>query len=127
MDKSTTTFNTLNKISDELKTVDVFPSLLWLWIWDVIKDYYDNNQWDDVHQDQYQDECIAEGMSLEQIWDKLYSQSDSLGWSMEYGVDQLDEEIMDWMRDQGIIVSLDEDLWLDDPEADVVESQKEEV
>ena len=48
------------------------------------------------------------------ILDKLYEDSDDTQFSLEYGVDTLDESLRDWLRENDFLVSLEDDGWLDD-------------
>jgi hypothetical protein len=107
-------YQVINKLIDDLQQVDVFPSLVWLWCWDVIRNWYENEQWDDVHEDGHVDECFAQGLELKTIWDKFWEDSDKNGFTLEFGVEDLDESLRDWLRDNDFLVSLDEDGWLDE-------------
>ena len=99
-------FNQLLDIVKQVSNLDLFPSLCWVWAFDVIKDIYDNT-------DTGYDEAIAEGVTLKQIFDKFYEDSDSLGISMDLGGEILEETIRDWMRENDFIVALDDDGWLE--------------
>lgn len=107
-------FKYINNIVDSLSTLDVFPSLVWVWCWDVIRNWYENERWEDVHDDQWTDECFAKGLELKTIWDKFWEDSDKNGFSLEYGVESLDEHMRDWLRECDFLVSLDDDGWLND-------------
>ena len=107
-------YESLNLIIDKLTAVPVYPQLVWLWAWDIIKHYYDNNQWEAIHLNGYLDECIAQGLELKTIWDKFWEDADSNGWTLEYGAEQMDEAVMDWLRDCDFIVALQDDSWLED-------------
>lgn len=111
-------YEDINQIVDRLNSLPVFPSLAWVWCWDIVRSYYDSHQWDDVHKMQYEEECIAQGLELKTIWDKFWEDSDKNGFSLEYGALYVDEAVTDWMRECGFIVSLDEDSWLDEDEED---------
>ncbi len=37
-------YNELNQIVDKITTLPVFPSLLWVWTFDVMRNIYENNQ-----------------------------------------------------------------------------------
>lgn len=108
-------FGSINKIVDDVSALDVFPSLVWVWCWDMIRNWYDNEKWEDVHDSQYADECFTPGLQLKTIWDKFWDESDDTGFSLEFGVEQLDESLRDWLRDSGFIVTLEDDSWLDGP------------
>ena len=103
-------YNQLNEILDKLQTIDVFPSLLWTWTFDIIRDTYENNR----EPQEYNDEVIAEGVTLKQIFDKFWEDVDSLGLTMDDGGEILEECILDWMRENDFLVALDDDGWLDD-------------
>ena len=103
-------YNQLLEINRLLGEVAVFPSLLWTWTFDVIKDIYDNNK----EIAEYNDYVIAEGIELKQIFDKFWDDVDSLGIDMDLGGEIIEEVIRDWMIDNDFLVSLDDDGWLDD-------------
>jgi hypothetical protein len=103
-------FNELMEIHLHLSQLPVFPSLLWAWTFDVIKDIFDNNQ--DVISE-LQDEVIAENITLKQIFDKFWDDVDTLGFTMDHGGEVLEETIRDWMRENDFLVALDEDGWLE--------------
>ena len=99
-------FNQLLDIVKQVSNLDLFPSLCWVWAFDVIKDIYDNTETG-------YDEAIRDGVTLKEIFDKFYEDSDSLGISMDLGGEILEETIRDWMRDNDFIVALDDDGWLE--------------
>ena len=103
-------YNQMLEINRLLGEVAVFPSLLWTWTFDVIKDIYDNNK----EIAEYNDYVIAEGIELKQIFDKFWDDVDSLGINMDLGGEIIEEVIRDWMIDNDFLVSLDDDGWLDD-------------
>ena len=76
------TFDQLVSIVDQISKVEAFPSLGWVWCFDVIKDIFDNSQFQDATVTDY--DCIAEGVTLKQIFDKFWIDSDSLGLTMDY-------------------------------------------
>lgn len=100
-------FTELNEIVDKLSNLPVFPSLMWTWTFDVMRDIYENT-------DTGYDEAIREGVTLKQIFDKFWEDVDSLGLSMDHGSEIIEEVLRDWMRENDFIVALDEDGWLDD-------------
>ena len=107
-------FNELMEINQHLSDLSVFPSLLWAWAFDVIKDIFDNNQYIHLAKDDYVDEAVPEGITLKQIFDQFWDDSDSLGLTMDHGGEILEEVIRDWMREHDFLVPLDDDGWLDD-------------
>ena len=103
-------YNQLLEINRLLGEVAVFPSLLWTWTFDVIKDIYDNNK----EVAEYNDYVIVEGITLKNIFDQFWEDVDSLGINMDLGGEIIEELIRDWMIDNDFLVSLDDDGWLDD-------------
>lgn len=102
------TFNQMLEINKLLGEVLVFPSLMWTWAFDVIKDIYDN------HQDLDSDYIIAEGTTLKQIWDKFWDDAEKLGLNMDLGGEIIHETILDWMIENEFLAVLDDDGWLDE-------------
>jgi hypothetical protein len=107
-------YNELNQIVDKITTIPVFPSLLWVWTFDVMRNIYENNQYDDLAENDYVDEAVPSGITLKQIFDKFWEDVDGIGLSMDLGDEIIDETIRDWMRDNNFLVALDDDGWLDD-------------
>ena len=112
------TFNDLMEINNHLSEMSVFPSLLWVWTFDIIKDIFDNNQYKDIAVNDYVDEAVPEGITLKNIFDQFWEDVDSLGIDMDLGGEIIEEVIRDWMRDNDFLVSLDDDGWLDDETGD---------
>lgn len=106
-------FNELMEISQHITSLSLFPSLMWVWTFDVIKDIFDNNQYIHLATNDYVDEAIPEGITLKQIFDKFWEDVDKLGLSMDHGDEIIGEVIRDWMRDNDFLVALDDDSWLD--------------
>ena len=106
-------FNELMEINIHLSQLPVFPSLLWAWTFDIIKDIFDNNQFKDIAKGDYVDEAIPEGITLKQIFDKFYEDIETLDINMDQGGEILEEVIRDWMRENDFLVALDEDGWLE--------------
>jgi hypothetical protein len=110
------TFNQMLEINNMLGQVSVFPSLMWTWAFDVLKDIYDNNQYKDLAVNDYVDEAVPEGITFKQVWDKFWEDADNLGLNMDLGGETIEEVIRDWMRENDFLVALDEDGWLDEEE-----------
>jgi hypothetical protein len=107
------TFEKLMFINEEISKLDVFPSLLWVWTFDIIKDIFDNTQYDDLAVNDYVDEAVPSGITLKQIFDKFWEDVDTLGITMDHGGEIIEEVIRDWMRENDFLVALDDDGWLD--------------
>lgn len=104
-------FNDLNEVIDKLNNLAVFPSLLWAWAFDILKDIYENTEVG-------YDEAVREGVTFKQVFDKFWEDVDTLGLTMDHGGEIMEEVIRDWMRDNDFIVALDDDGWLDDESGD---------
>lgn len=102
-------YNELNEIVDRITNLPVFPSLLWVWTYDVLRNIYENNQYDDLAVNDYVEEAIPSGITLKQIFNKFWEDVDSIGLSMELGDEIIEETIRDWMIDNDFLVSLDEE------------------
>lgn len=109
-------YTKLNTIIKDVKEINIGLPMVWLWCWDIVVDIYENNQWVDMHNNLAAEECIAQDVTLKQIWDKFWDDSDTNGFSLEFGVERLDEHIWDWMRESNFLVPLDNDSWLSEAE-----------
>ena len=109
-------YRDLNEIVDRVTKLPVFPSLVWVWSFDVLRSIYENNQYDDLTENDYVDEAVPSGITLKQIFDKFWEDADGIGISMDLGDEIIDETIRDWMRDNDFLVALDNDGWLNDKE-----------
>ena len=109
-------YRDLNDILDKVTKLPVFPSLMWVWAFDIIKEIFDNYQMKDLAVNDYVDEAVPEGITFKQIWDKFWDDADKLGLNMDLGGETIEEVLRDWMRENDFLVALDEDGWLDDEE-----------
>ena len=97
-------FEKVNGVVDSLNDVSAFPSLVWVWTWDIVRNMYENGGED------WNEHIIPEGVTLKQIWDKLWLDADRLGFSMDSGGEVIEETIRDWMVDNNfMIIEGDED------------------
>ena len=103
----------LDQIVDTLNSVNIPMALIWLWVWDVIRDKYTTyettSEWNDF--------VITKGVTLDTIWEKLWENPPS-EFTLEYGAEYIDEAITDWMLDNGFLAVLDDDGWLNDEDSD---------
>lgn len=106
-------YTELNEIVDKLSSLRVFPSLMWVWAFDILRDVYQNHYYDLVADDNSVDEAVPTGITLKQIFDQFWQDVDNLGLSMDSGGDIIEEVIMDWMRENDFLVPLDDDGWLE--------------
>jgi len=102
-------YNQLNEIIDKLQNISVYPSLMWVLTFDIIKEIFDNTQIKDLAVNDYVDEAVPEGITLKQIFDKFWEDVDDFGFSMDSGLEIIEETIRDWMRDNDFLVSLEEE------------------
>lgn len=105
-------YKALNDIVDSFKKVKLFPVLTWVYVWDVVRDIFEhasiieNDGWDEYK--------AAEGVTLKQVWDRLFETADETQFSLEYGTETLYESIHDWMIDNDFIVMTDREEIYDD-------------
>jgi hypothetical protein len=99
----------LNKLIDGLKEVNAFPPLVWLWVWDMVKDRLD--MYSEPSQEDY---VTNSNLTEKDVFDMFWEDADKNDFSLEYGLDSLDEGILDWMLERDILVVLEDDGWLDD-------------
>jgi hypothetical protein len=104
----------LDQMITQLNNMPIGMSLVWLWVWDVISDKYKTYK----QIDQFNDYTIPEGVTLDVIWEKLWSNPPS-EFTLEYGAEYVDEAIQDWMIDNDFLAVLDDDGWLEDEDSDV--------
>lgn len=102
-------FDRLSSINEQLGKLDLFPALGWVWVFDIIKDVFDNNQIADLAETDIADEAIPEGITLKQIFDKLYDDIEKLDLNTDQGGELIEEALRDWMRDNDFLVSLEEE------------------
>lgn len=84
-------FNQLNKLIEDLESIDLFPSLVWLWTWDIIVNFKNDSGY----------ELKA---PLEDIWSKIWQDIEKLDWSLTYGDEQLYEQVRDWLIENEFLV-----------------------
>ena len=94
------TYQRLTKIIEDVTNLGVFPSLVWLWSWDValstLRDFGD-------------DEEFKINLTEEQMFHLFWAQADQNGFTLEYGTEDLYEAIRDWMIDQNIVSYVDDE------------------
>lgn len=100
-------FNDLLDINERVTKLPVFPSLGWVWTFDIIKDIFDNNQYIHLAATDIADEAVPEGVTLKEIFNKFYEDIDSLDINMDQGGEILEEVIRDWMHENDFLVYLD--------------------
>ena len=82
----------LDKCLEILDTTDLGLSMVWLWTWSTIVNFYD-------------DETMIMKATKDEMWQHLCDAVQvGRGFSLEYGAEQHYEEVMDWMQDEGYMV-----------------------
>ena len=97
-------YEVLNEIVDSLSKLSVFPSLMWLWSWDIVKyqlDYY--------HGDSGEGYITNPKLTEKDVFDLFWEDADKNGFTLEYGTEDLQEHVFDWMIDRDILISVDEE------------------
>ena len=90
------THQKLNEMLGMCSELSVGLSLVWLWTWSTIKDYYDD------------EELIIkdEDIVFAALWNAVRNGS---GFSLEYGAEQHEEEVRDWMFNNELMALADEE------------------
>jgi hypothetical protein len=87
----------LNKCLEILESSNLGLSLVWLWTWDIIK--YNMND------DEFK--CTV---TEEEMWIHLCNAvGEGRGFSLEYGADQIWEDVREWMIDSGYLLEPEEE------------------
>jgi hypothetical protein len=94
------TYERLTTIIKQVTDLGVFPSLVWVWSWDVALS---------TLQDFEVDEEYKVNKTERELFELFWDQADQNGWSLEYGTEDLHDAIRDWMIEQNIVTSLDEE------------------
>ena len=96
----------LNECLSILDTTDLGLSLVWLWTWSTIKDILSDSEY-------------KAKVTEEQMWEHLCEAvASGNGFSLEYGAEQHQDDVMEWMMNRDYI----SDPWLDEED----EEQDEE-
>jgi hypothetical protein len=82
----------LNECLKILDTTDLGLSMVWLWTWSTIQNIMED--------DTYKHNCTRD-----QMWDHLCEAVEAgQGFSLEYGAEQHQEDVLDWMMSRDYIV-----------------------
>lgn len=95
----------LNECLRILDTTDLGLSMVWLWTWSTIMNFYEDESW-------------KTRATKDEMWDHLVKAvADGRGFSLEYGAEQHYEDVVDWMQENGWLV----DSMFEDDEEDYEE------
>ena len=82
----------LNKCLEILDTTDLGLSMVWLWTWSTINNILD-------------DETYKAKVTQDQMWEYLCEAVEAgQGFSLEYGAEQHQEDVIEWMTNRDYIV-----------------------
>lgn len=88
----------LNKCLEILDTTDLGLSMVWLWTWSTINNILD-------------DETYKRNVTQDQMWEHLCEAVEAgQGFSLEWGAEQHQEEVQDWMLSRNYIVDPEEEV-----------------
>lgn len=85
----------LDEMINKLSSMPVGMPLVWLYVWDVVKSTYADMSNDDGYT------TVNSDYSIDDVWNALWANPI---FSLEYGVEQLDEEIRDWLITNEFII-----------------------
>jgi hypothetical protein len=98
----------LNECLKILDTTDLGLSLVWLWTRSTINNIF-------------QDETYKQNCTIDEMWDHLCEAVEAgQGFSLEYGAEQHQEEVQDWMLSRDYIVDT---MFEEEEEDDEVEDE----
>jgi hypothetical protein len=85
--------STLKDMYKQLTELEVFPSLVWTWTYDIIKSFENDSDYKFL-------------MTEEQWFDLLWNNVDKADFSLTYGDEQIYEDIRDWLLDNDVMVDV---------------------
>jgi hypothetical protein len=94
------TYDSLTNIIKQVTDLGVFPSLVWVWAWDVALSTLSDFE---------SDEEFKVNMTEREMFERFWDGAEKNGFTLEYGTDILYEAIRDWMVDENIVTSLEEE------------------
>ena len=94
----------LNACLEILDSTDLGLSMVWLWTWSTINNIME-------------DESFKANVTKDQMWDHLCEAVEAgQGFSLEYGAEQLSDDVRDWMMSRGYLVDPTEEEEEDEDE-----------
>ena len=97
-------YEELNKLIDGLQRLSVFPTLTWLYVWDIVKDKLDY-----YHADSGEECFVNPKLTEKDVFDLFWEDADVNGFTLEYGPEGLHEAVFEWMLGRGILRFAEED------------------
>ena len=99
----------LDQMINQFNGMEIGMPLVWLYVWDVIKQTYD--EWS-----LEEDIKVNPDKNLDDVWNELWSNP---VFSLEYGTEQLYEHVQDWLVVHEFVIGVDGES------EDMVESTRE--
>jgi len=96
------TYVKIESIIDSIGELGVFPPLVWVYTWDVAR-----TMWTSYMEGEDPDYCTA--MDLDEVWERFWVDADKNGFTLEYGVEDLDDAVRDWLVECGAVELYDGD------------------
>jgi hypothetical protein len=82
----------LNKCLEILDTTDLGLSMVWLWTWSTIENILNDDNW-------------KPQVTKDQMWDHLCEAVEAgQGFSLEYGAEQHQDDVLEWMLNRGYLL-----------------------
>jgi hypothetical protein len=82
----------LNKCLEILDTTDLGLSMVWLWTWSTIQNIISDDNW-------------TAQATLDEMWGHLCEAVEAgQGFSLEYGAEQHQDDVLEWMLNRGYIL-----------------------
>ena len=103
------TYITLNKLIEGMSELNVHSQLVWLYVWDIVKD-----KLDEYHAESGEDYIVNSELTEKDVFNLFWEDAEKNGFSLEYGTEHLHEAVFDWMLERDILVALEDDSWLDE-------------
>jgi hypothetical protein len=98
----------LNKCLEILDTTDLGLSMVWLWTWSTIDNILQDDNW-------------KHNVTKDQMWEHLCEAvTAGHGFSLEYGAEQHQEDVLEWMLNRDFIT----DTMADEDYEDLEEDQE---
>ena len=94
------TYERLTKILKDVTDLGVFPSLVWVWTWDIALS---------TLRDLGEDEEFKINLTEEEMFKLFWRDADKNGFTLEYGTEDLYDAIRDWMLEAGVVSYVEED------------------
>ena len=98
-------YRDIEDIIDRISKLPIGLPLVWVWTWDIAR-----TMWTSYMEGEDPDYCTT--MDLDEVWERFWVDADKNAFSLEYGVEDLDDSIRDWLMEIGAVdeaVEEDED------------------